>query len=129
MLRYDDDLIINNVNITPFLTDIKFGYNKIWGKDTGRNSLSGKYTGTLLGIFPKFMLTFRSLTQAELESLIPIIDSAFQTVQYYDPLKKQKISIQTYTGDYQLEQTCLFSDVAKAGKPFNISFIATDRRV
>ena len=129
MLRYDDDLIVNNTNLTPYLTDIKISYNKIWGKDTGRNSLSGKYTGTLLGTFPKFVCTFRSLTQADLELLLPILDSAFQTITYYDPVKRQKISIQTYTGDYELEQTCLFSDVATAGKPFNVSFIATSRRV
>ena len=128
MLRYDDDLIVNNVNITPYLTDIKISYNKIWGKDTGRNSLSGKYTGTLVGIFPKFVCTFGSLTQQQIETLVPILDSSFQTVNYYDPYKKNKISILTYTGDYTLEQTCLFSDVATAGKPFNISFIATDRR-
>jgi len=128
MLRYDDDLIINDLNITPYLTDIKFGYNKIWGKDTGRNVLSGKYTGTLLGIFPKFVCTFGSLTQTQIEDLTPILDSAFQTTQYYDPHKKQKLTIETYSGDYELEQTCLFSDVATAGKPFNISFIATTRR-
>ena len=128
MLRYSDDLIINGVNITQYLTDCKFGYNKVWGKDTGRNVLSGKYTGTLIGIFPKFICTFGSLTQAQIETLVPILDSAFQTTEYYDPYKQQKISIQTYTGDYELEQTCLFSDVAKAGKPFNISFIATTKR-
>lgn len=128
MLRYNDDLIVNNVNITPYLTDIKISFNKIWGKDTGRNVLSGKYTGTLLGIFPKFRCTFRCLTQTEIEALIPIFDSALQTTQYYDPHKKEKISIQTYTGDYELEQTCLFSNVAKAGKPFEISFIATTKR-
>ena len=128
MLRYNDDLVINNVNITPYLTDIKFGYNKVWGKDTGRNSLSGKYTGTLIGIFPKFICTFGSLTQTQIETLVAILDTSFQTLTYYDPNKKQKKTIQTYSGDYELEQTCLFSDVATAGKPFNISFIATTKR-
>lgn len=128
MLRYNDDLIINGTNITPYLTDCKFGYNKQWGKDTGRNVLSGKFTGTLLGIFVRFDCTFGALTQSQIETLVPILDSAFQTTQYYDPKKQQKISIETYSGDYQLEQTCLFSDVATAGKPFNISFVATTKR-
>lgn len=129
MLRYNNDLVINSVNITPYLIDIKFGYNKIWGKDTGRNTLSGKYTGTLLGIFPKIVCTFGKLTQTQIEELIPILDSATQSVTYYDPNKKQTQTITTYSGDYELEQKCLFSNVAKAGEPFNISFIATDRRV
>lgn len=128
MLRYNNDLVINSVNITPYLIDIKFGYNKIWGKDTGRNTLSGKYTGSLLGIFPKIVCTFGKLTQTQIEELIPILDSATQSVTYYDPNKKQTQTITTYSGDYELEQKCLFSNVAKAGEPFSISFIATDRR-
>lgn len=129
MLRYSDDLVVNNVNITPYLTDIQISYNKIWGKDTGRTTLSGKYTGSLLGVFPKFTCVFRSLTQAEIETLVPILDSSYQTLTYYDPNKKTKLTIQTYTGDYELNQNCLFSQVARAGKSFEISFIATDRRV
>lgn len=128
MLRYYDDLIINGTNITPYLTDIRISYNKVWGKDTGRNVLSGKYTGTLVGVFPKFQCTFGSLTQQQIETLVPILDSAFQSLTYYDPKKQQKITITTYSGDYELGQNCLFSDVAKAGKSFDISFIATDKR-
>jgi len=129
MLRYNNDLVINSVNITPYLIDIKFSYNKIWGKDAGRNTLSGKYTGTLLGIFPKIVCTFGKLTQTQIEELIPILDSATQSVTYYDPNKKQLTTMETYTGDYELEQKCLFSNVAKAGEPFSISFVARDRRV
>lgn len=129
MLRYDNDLIVNNVNITPYLIDIKFGYNKIWGKDTGRNTLSGKYTGSLLGIFPKIVCTFGKLTQQQIEDLVPILDGATQNVTYYDPNKKALRTMETYSGDYELGQKCLFSNVAKAGEPFGISFIARDRRV
>ena len=128
MLRYNDDLIINGINITPYLTEITISYNKLWGSDTGRNSLSGKYSGTLVGVFPKFSCTFRKLTQSEIENLAPVLDSAFQTTQYYDPHKQQKITIQTYSGDYELSQSNLFSKVAKSGKPFKISFIAVTKR-
>lgn len=127
MIRYDNDFIVNGVNITPYLTNIAIGYNKIWASDTGR-SLSGKYTGTLIGIFPKFECTFRKLTQTEIEYLVPILDSAVQSVTYYDPHKQSTITIQTYTGDYKIEQGNMFSNVAKAGKSFNISFIATGKR-
>lgn len=129
MLRYNGDFVVNGINLTPYLTNIAIGYNKIWGSDTGRNTLSGKYTGTLVGIFPKFECTFRKLTQADIEYLVPILDSTTQSVTYYDPYKKDTITIQTYTGDYKIEQSNLFSNVAKAGKSFNISFIATSKRV
>lgn len=128
MLRYNDDLVVNGVNLTPYLTNIAFGYNKLWGSDTGR-TLSGQWTGTLIGIFPKFECTFRKLTQAEIEYLVPILDASYQSLTYYDPYKKAKITIQTYTGDYKIEQSNLFSNVAKAGKSFSISFIATGKRV
>ena len=127
MIRYNDDLIINGVNITPYLVDIKFSYNKLWGSDTGR-SLSGKYTGTLIGIFPKFECTFRRLTQTELETLVPVLDSAIQQTTYYDPYKQQKITIETYSGDYGFNQKNMYSRVAKAGTQFTISFIATGKR-
>lgn len=128
MLRYNNDLIINNVNITPYLSDYKISFNKIWGKDTGRNTMSGKYTGTLIGIFPKITCTFHKLTQNDVETLVRILDTATQTTKYYDPYTKTIRTITTYCGDYEIGQNCLFSDVARAGQSFNISFIATERR-
>ena len=128
MLRYNGDLKVNNINVVPYLTNISFEYNKIWGKDTGRTTLSGKWTGTLIGIFPKINCTFGPLTQAEIELLVPYLDAAVQSVTYYDPYKKALRTMNTYTGDYELEQTCLFSEVAQDGKPFDISFIAVEKR-
>ena len=128
MLRNSNDLIVNSVNITPYLTNVKFSYNKIWAKDTGRNTLSGKYTGTLIGIFPKITCTFRKMTQSEIEELIPYLDSSTQSVTYYDPNAKTTKTITTYTSDYELSQQVLFSDSARKGEPFTISFIATEKR-
>jgi hypothetical protein len=128
MLRDIDDLVINGINVVPYLTNLKVEYNKIWGQDTGRNSLSGKYTGTLVGIFPKFICSFRKLTKAEMELLIPVLDSATQNVTYYDPNKKMKITIATYTGDYGIEQKRLLDSAVKKGEPFSISFIARNKR-
>lgn len=128
MLRNENDLIINGISIPQYLTSISIEYNKMWGSDTGRNTLSGKYSGTLLGIFPKFVCTFRKLTESEIELLVPVLDSANQNVTYYDPYKKTTITISTYCGDYALGQKKLFSNIARKGEPFTISFIATDRR-
>lgn len=128
MLRYDDDFIVNGVNLTPYLVDIKFNYPKLWGSDTGR-ALSGRWTGTLTGVYPKFECTFRRLTKTELETIAPILDSAYQQVTYYDPHKQEKITIETYSGDYGFNQKNLYSKVGKAGSQFSISFIATGKRV
>ena len=63
-----DSIMINNVSMGQYLLSAKYEYNKLWAEDTGRN-MAGKTTGTLLGIVPKFRLTFRELTQTELETL------------------------------------------------------------
>ena len=52
MLLNKDAFKINNVSMGPYLVQIEFGRNKLWGKDTGRN-LRGKTTGTFLGIVNK----------------------------------------------------------------------------
>lgn len=118
-----DSIMINNVSFGQYLVSVEYQYNKLWGSDSGRN-LAGEQTGTLLGIFPKFILSFRKLTKTELEEIIPILDSASQNFTYYDPNKKTTITIETYTGDYN------FSNNKANGKnsDFQISFIARKAR-
>lgn len=120
-----DSIIINNINMGQYILEAKYGYNKLWSSDSGRN-MAGTQSGTLIGIFPKIILQFRRLTQTELETLVPILDSANQTVQYYDPYKKSKTTMTTYTGDYEVTNKGIVGDVKNEG--FSISFISTKRR-
>ena len=99
----------------------------MWGPDSGRN-MKAKMSGTFLGVIPKFKLTFRKLTQAEIELLAPILDTAWQQTTYYDPVKRQNLTIETYTGDWETLQKSVFVNVAKAAESFNISVIATEPR-
>ena len=46
-----DSLKVDGSNWGEYLVEVKFGYNKIWASDTGRN-LAGSMSGTLIGIFP-----------------------------------------------------------------------------
>ena len=120
-----NSLIVNGVNLGNYIVQANYGYNKLWSSDSGRN-LAGEQSGTLVGIFPKIIVQFRKLTQAELEILIPILDSARQTVQYYDPNKKAMVSMTTYTGDYEVVNKGIIGHIKNDG--FQISFIATKRR-
>lgn len=122
-----NSIIINNINMGQYITEAKFGYNKLWSPDSGRN-LAGSQSGTLLGIFPKIILTFRKLTKSELELIVPILDSARQSVTYYDPYKKQNITMSTYTGDYEIVNKLIVNDFNKKNESFSCSFISTDRR-
>lgn len=81
-----NSIIINNVNMGDYLIQADFEYNKLWSSDSGRN-LAGTQKGTLVGIFPKLVLTYRALTKDEVHMLAPIFDNARQTTQYYDDNK------------------------------------------
>ena len=120
-----NSLIVNNINLGKYIVQATYSYNKLWSSDSGRN-LAGTQSGTLVGIFPKIIVQFRKLTQTELETLAPILDSARQTVQYYDPNKKTMTTMSTYTGDYEVVNKGIVGHVKNEG--FQISFISTKRR-
>ena len=120
-----DSLIVNGINLGRYIVQATYSYNKLWSSDSGRN-LAGEQSGTLVGIFPKIVVQFRKLTQSELETLAPVLDSARQTVQYYDANKKAMTTMTTYTGDYEVVNKGIVGHVKNEG--FQISFIATKRR-
>lgn len=120
-----DSLIVNGINLGRYIVQATYSYNKLWSSDSGRN-LAGVQSGTLIGIFPKIVVQFRKLTQTELETLTPILDSARQTVQYYDPNKKAMTTMTTYTGDYEVINKGIIGHIKNEG--FQISFISTKRR-
>lgn len=120
-----NSLTINNINLGQYILEAKYSYNKLWSSDSGRN-LAGTQSGTLVGIFPKITVQFRKLTKAELEALAPILDSARQTVTYYDPNKKAMTTMTTYTGDYEIDNKGIIGHVKNEG--FQISFISVKRR-
>lgn len=125
MFLNTNSIIINGLSVGPYITEAKYGYNKLW-TDNGR-SMSGDMTATLIGIFPKIILQFRKLSKSELELITPILDSTTQTVTYYDPTKQTNVTMQTYTGDYEVSNKRIINGSAK-NEGFSISFIAISRR-
>lgn len=117
-----NSITINGVSMGQYLLQAEYQYNKLWGQDTGRN-LAGQMTGTLIGIFPKLVLTFRKLSRTELNVIAPILDSANQSVTYYDPTRNAMTSMTTYTGDWKYT-----SKYINQGSSFDVSFIAVERR-
>ena len=121
-----DSIKINEVSIGEYLVEAKFGYNKLWGEDSGRN-LNGDMVATLVGIYPKITLQFRKLTKSELELITPMLDSSRQTLTYYDPTKHQTISITTYSGDYEIINKRIIHDNSK-NEGFSCSLISVSKR-
>lgn len=123
-----DSLVVDGIKLGEYVTEVKYGFNKIWAEDSGRN-LAGTQSGTLIGIFPKLEVAFKKLTREELEKLAPILDKATQNVTYYDPVKKKLYTMSTYTGDWATLNRNTFENVARANEDFSISFIARKKRV
>ena len=121
-----DSIMINNVSMGQYLVEAKYGFNKLWSSDSGRN-LAGTQSGTLIGIFPKLILQFRKLTKSELEIIVSILDSANQSVTYYDPNKKTNVTMTTYTGDYEIVNKHIINGNAK-NEGFSCSFISISKR-
>ena len=89
----------------------------------GRN-LKGKFSGTLVGVFPKITLTFRKLTKAEMNIIAPILDSGTQSLTYYDPSTNSNKTITTYTGDWSYEN----KQIMTKNDSFSCTFISRERR-
>lgn len=104
MLIDKNSLIIDGVAMAQYLTKVKFGYHKIWGKDTGR-SLSGDNSGTLKGIYPKITMTFRKLNEAEVNVVLSLFNKAENKVTFYNPdLKKTVYNMSCYSNDQEMDQ-------------------------
>lgn len=107
MLIDKDSLIIDGVKMAQYITKAKFGYHKIWGKDTGR-SLSGDNSGTLKGIYPKITMTFRKLNEEEVGIVLSLFNKAENKVTFYNPdLKKKITNMSCYSNDQEYDQEYL----------------------
>lgn len=117
-----DSIKVNGISMGQYLVQADYEYNKLWSSDSGRN-LAGTQSGTLIGIFPKLVLQFRKLSKEELHTIAPILDSARQTVQYYDDNKGAMVTMTTYTGDWKVVNKGI-----NQNEPFSCSFISTKKR-
>ena len=46
MIIDKDSLVIDNIKMAQYVTQVKFGYHKDWAEDTGRN-MNLEFVGTL----------------------------------------------------------------------------------
>ena len=121
-----DSIEIDGVSMGQYLVEAKFGYNKLWGEDSGRN-LNGDMVATLIGIYPKLTLQFRKLTKGELHTLAPIFDSARQEVTYHDATKGRDVTLTTYTNDWEIVNKTIVSN-GRTNEGFSVSFISCYKR-
>lgn len=113
-------------DLGPYLVEVEYQYNKLWGPDSGRN-LAGKQSGTLVGVFPKIVCQFKKLTKTELEEIRPYLDATTQKVRYYDPSKGNYREMETYTGDWSVKNDKIVGGNSR-NQGFQVSFIAREKR-
>lgn len=117
-----DSIIVNGVSMGQYIVQATYSSPKLWSSDTGRN-LAGTQSGTLIGIFPKIVLQFRPLTKDELNLIARILDTAVQEFTYFDINENKEITIQTYTGDWEVVNRNI-----NQNEGFSCSFISTRKR-
>lgn len=110
--------------VPPKITGYKVQFNKLWSSDTGR-SMTGENKGTLIGIFPKIILTIGKTTEDEMSVLLGLFNQASANVKYYDTELKTVKTASFYFGDAE--------DKLKSGKRMThenieISIIANKKR-
>lgn len=111
----------HTIYLTDYITSAEIGFYKYWDSDSGRN-LAKSVVGSF-DIFPKIICNFKPLNQEELEIIAPLLNALTQSFTYYDPDLKRNNTINTYTGDWSST-----SRTPRVDEPFNVSFIARQRR-
>jgi len=91
-------LKINGVQINK-LKKFKVGRNKLW-TDAGRN-MAGELKSTFIGIFPKISLEFAHMTQAEMQTILALLDLPSFTVEWWDETSGTFKSGTYYAGDFE----------------------------
>lgn len=111
---------INSTDI-PKIKDYKVQRNKLW-TDAGRN-LAGDLRSTFIGIFPKIMLVLAPLTEAQMTSLITLLDAPSFTVSWWDAKTQTHKSGTFYAGDFEIgvlkKSTGMYEDTKFNLIPFN----------
>ncbi len=103
----------------------------LWGDDTGRESMAGKYSGTFVGWFPKIKLPFGSTTINEMNTIKNLIERPIVSLTY--PLDRDYKGIKAgkgYTEQfYGTAITAEFDNYKGKYKPFEIELVAVERRL
>ena len=113
------------INELPkILSNPKHSIEGVWASDAGRNSNSGKYSGTFIGWFDQLEISVGETTQEELT----IIRNAIE-----HPIIENVTFIDTKTGTSKTEDfygTTITGERlnSKKYKPFSFSLIAIERR-
>lgn len=103
----------------------------LWGDDAGRENMTGTYSGTFVGWFPKIKLCFGSTTVSELNQIKQLLEKPIVSLTYpLDRDFKGKQAGEGYTEEfYGTAIIAEFDNYKQKYKPFQVSFVAVERRL
>ena len=73
-------------------------------------------------------MQIKPLNKTELETIAPLLDSAYQTTVYYDPNKQANVTMTTYSNDWEFTDKNIISGNTK-NSSFSWAVISTKKRV
>lgn len=124
-MAYSGNLLQISGTAISGLRSYSVQYNKLW-KDAERN-MAGNISASLVGIFPKLLLTFRDgLTEDEVSTIANLLNQDYFSVTYFDPQSKTTKTANYYAGDYELP---LLDKTRGLYKTFNVNLIPVSKRV
>lgn len=103
----------------------------LWGDDTGRENMKGKYSGTFVGWFPKIKLKFGRTTISEMNTIKSLIERPIVSLTYpLDRNYNNKNAGEAYTEDfYGTAITAAFNNYKGKYEPFEVDFVAVEGRI
>lgn len=123
-MAYSGNLLQISGTAISGLRSYSVQYNKLW-KDAERN-MAGNISASLVGIFPKLLLTFRDgLTEDEVSTIANLLNQDYFSVTYFDPQSKTTKTANYYAGDYELP---LLDKTRGLYKTFNVNLIPVSKR-
>ena len=108
------------------LLSYEVSYNKLWNSDTGR-SLTGAFSGKLVGIFPKLKITIRAQGKDDRAIILKAFNRDFDNVTYYDPWHKSNKTKQFYFGDISTEITKAVTEGKLKYGSMDVELVATTK--
>lgn len=108
------------------LLDYEIGEEPLWADDAGRNSMDGRFSGTLIGYFTKITLSFTSMSVDEMAYNASLLRRGYFNVTYQDKRTKNMITEQFYNGNAITSKVTSYSN-DRYGE-FSISLVAVNRR-
>lgn len=83
------------------VTQYDVQFPKLWSSDTGR-SMTGENKGTLVGIFPKLLISVGRMGDEDLSAFLYLVNQASANIRYYDFQYKKLVTASFYFNDAEV---------------------------